>query len=126
MTALNANQKTVLIIEDEVDILFTLKEFLELEGYNVLVAENGLEALEIVKTSIALDLILLDMKMPKMNGWEFAEEYHNKYTNSSPIVVMTAAAEAKERANDVHAVGWIEKPFDLDLLLEKIKTYVKK
>jgi urea transport system substrate-binding protein len=118
--------KTILIIEDEDDILFTLSDFLIFEGYNVSTATNGLLAMEILKTSVVPDLILLDMKMPVMNGWEFASAFHDKYGEISPIVVMTAAREAKARANDIGAVGWIEKPFDLDVFLKKVKTFEKK
>ena len=119
-------KKTILIVEDEKDILFTLKDFLESENYHILVAENGVEAMELLKTSGIPDLILLDMKMPIMNGWEFAIEFLDKHDHQSPIVVITAAADAEQRAKDISAVGWVEKPFDLDVLLKTIKKYEKK
>lgn len=119
-------KKTILIVEDEKDILFTLKEFLESENYHILVAENGFEAMQLLKTSGIPDLILLDMKMPVMNGWEFAIEFLDKHDHQSPIVVITAAADAEQRAKDISAVGWVEKPFDLDVLLKTIKKYEKK
>lgn len=121
-----ARKKTILIVEDEKDILFTLREFLESENYHVLVAENGSEAMELLKNSGIPDLILLDMKMPVMNGWEFAIEFLDKHDHQSPIVVITAAADAEQRAKDISAVGWVEKPFDLDVLLRTIKKYEKK
>lgn len=120
------HQKTILVIEDEIDILNSLRDYLQFEGYNVLTALNGFEAIEILKKSPTPNLILLDMKMPVMNGWQFAEEYLSKFNPVSPIVVMTAAAEAKERANDIHAISWIEKPFDLDTFIEKVKTFETK
>lgn len=115
--------KTILIVEDEKDILTSLRDFLLTENYNVLTAENGLVALNILKDAGAPNLILLDMKMPVMDGWTFAAEFEKAYDKTSPIVVLTAAANAKERASDINASGWIEKPFDLDVLLEKIKKY---
>lgn len=117
--------KTILVIEDEKDILSTLKDFLEFEGYSVLTAENGLAALELLKQTKMPDLILLDMKMPKMNGWEFAAAFFVTYKNAAPIIVTTAAVDAEQRAKDAKAVDWVEKPFNLDILLEKIKRHTK-
>lgn len=122
----NSIKKTILIVEDDREITFTLKLFLEGEGYTVLVGDNGLEALELMKKSDTPDLILLDMKMPVMNGWEFAIEFINRYDHICPIVVMTAAADAQKRAQDVNAIGWVAKPFDLDELLRKIKLHERK
>lgn len=117
-------KKTIMIIEDESDIRSSLKEILELVGYDVLTAENGLDALNVLKESVKPNLILLDMKMPVMNGWDFAEQFHKTYNNSSPIVVVTAAADSEQRAKDINATGWVSKPFELDVLLNKIKECV--
>jgi DNA-binding response OmpR family regulator len=119
------NQKTILVIEDEVDILTPIRDFLKSENYKILSASNGQEAMDILKISDLPNLILLDMKMPIMNGWEFASEFQKKYNQPSPIIAMTAAGDAKERARNIKAVGWIEKPFDLDFLLDKIKKFEK-
>ena len=97
--------------------------FLELEGYKVLTAQNGFEAMNILKTSVIPNLVLLDMKMPIMNGWEFAIEFLDKHNHNAPIVVMTAAGDAEQRANDIHAIGWLAKPFDLDVLLATVKKH---
>jgi CheY-like chemotaxis protein len=113
--------KTILIIEDEEEILYTLKDFLELEGYQVLTALNGFEAIQLLEKSKMPNLILLDMKMPIMNGWEFAAAFLAKYDHKCPIVITTAAGDAAQRAKDIKANDWISKPFDLDTLLEKIK-----
>ena len=121
-----ARKKMILIVEDEKEILYTLKEFLEGENYIVLTAENGFEAMKLLKNSGIPDLILLDMKMPVMNGWEFAIEFLANYDHNSPIVVITAASDAEQRAKDISAVGWAEKPFDLEKLLTLVKKYEKK
>ena len=55
-----------------------------------------------------------------------AIEFLDKHDHQSPIVVITAAADAEQRAKDISAVGWVEKPFDLDVLLKTIKKYEKK
>ena len=119
-----SNQKTILVIEDDKTILFTVKEFLKMEGYDVQTAENGFAALELLKTGVIPNLILLDMKMPIMNGWQFASEFLAKYDHKTPIVVMTAAADAEQRAKDINANGWVSKPFDFDHFLKMIKKYV--
>lgn len=115
-----------MIVEDEKEILLTLKEFLESEDYNVLAAENGFKALELLEKSPMPNLILLDMKMPIMNGWQFASEFLVKHDHSSPIIVITAAADAQQRAEDIKATDWVEKPFNLDVLLKKIKQHIKR
>ena len=122
----DANKKTILVVEDDKEITFTLKLFLEGEGYTVLIAHNGLEALEILGKADTPHLVLLNMKMPVMNGWQFALEFLNKYDHITPIVVFTAAADVQKRAQEVSAVGWVAKPFDLDDLLAKVKLHERK
>lgn len=116
------HQKQVLIVEDEKDILFSLKEFLELKGYEVQTAENGAQAMDNLEKHPLPDIIILDMKMPIMNGWQFAGAFVNKYDHKSKILVMTAAADAEARAKEISANDWVGKPFDLDDLLQKIKS----
>ncbi|MGK5086203.1 response regulator transcription factor [Bdellovibrionota bacterium FG-2] len=113
--------KTILIVEDDKNILFAASALLEGEGYTVVCAENGEMALDLLKEQGMPHLILLDMIMPVMNGWEFAKEFQVKYGTQAPIVVMTAAADAQSRAKDIGAIGWIGKPFILDELLALIK-----
>lgn len=115
--------KKILIVEDDQDILFALSCLLEDEGYTVQVAANGFIALEILRTLGLPDLILLDMIMPVMNGWQFALEFRALYDHHCPIIVMTAAVDAQQRAFDVGAVGWIAKPFVLERLLKMINEH---
>ncbi len=123
---MTAEQKSILIVEDDKEIVFALTDFLESEGYTVLSAENGFAALELLQLNKLPNLVLLDMMMPIMNGWQFALEFVAKFDRQCPFVVMTAAADAKQRAEEVSAVGWIEKPFELDRALELIKKYERK
>jgi DNA-binding response OmpR family regulator len=62
--------------------------------------------------------------MPVMNGWQYAIEFAAKYDHICPIIVMTAAADAEQRAKDINASGWIEKPFDLNKLLAVIEKHI--
>lgn len=115
---------TILIVEDDQDILFALSSLLEDEGYAVHVAQNGLVALELLKNLGLPDLILLDMMMPVMNGWQFGLEFRSKYDHCCPIIVMTAAADAQQRAKDIGAVALIEKPFAFDKFVKMIKEHI--
>lgn len=119
------NARTIMVIEDDRDILSTLGEFLEGEGYQVQVAANGLEALEaIMARGVLPALILLDMRMPVLDGWQFAAVFRERYGRASPIVVMSAAPDAARRAQEVSAVGWVSKPFQLTTLLETIRAHL--
>lgn len=116
-------EKEILIVEDDVGILSALKMILE-DKYYIKTAVNGRQALDIIQKEGMPKLILLDMRMPVMDGWEFAHEFHQLYGHRSPIVVMTAAADASKRANDIQAEGWMGKPFDLENLNTVIAKYI--
>ncbi|HEY6911917.1 MAG TPA: response regulator [Myxococcales bacterium] len=109
----------VLVVEDDPDLAALEAEVLKLRGHEVDVASNGREALDAVERARP-DLILLDMKMPVMNGREFADEYRRREPSTAPIVVVTAADDAQRRAAEVGASGWIAKPFDPEALVEKV------
>ncbi|MGZ3710740.1 MAG: response regulator [Bdellovibrionota bacterium] len=118
-------QKKIIIVEDDEDISAMLKSFLEGEGYEAETAENGQKALELIGKRGLPHLILLDMKMPIMNGWQFADKFRVQHDHLTPIVVMTAAGDAEQRARDIDASGWIGKPFGLEDLLSTIRKYEK-
>lgn len=113
--------KTILIVEDDQDILFSMEMLLECENYQVQTAKNGKVALDLIKTHGLPHLILLDMMMPVMDGWEFSHQLAAQYKKRCPIIVMTGAADAQQRARDINANDWIEKPFELNKLLVKIR-----
>jgi len=115
-------RKLVLVVEDDPDILELLRLVLEGEGYAVTTAENGREGLDAVARARP-DLILLDMKMPVMDGWAFAREYHARHDGESPIVVVTAADDARKRAREVDAADWVAKPMELDELLAVVARH---
>jgi CheY-like chemotaxis protein len=68
-------------------------------------------------------LVLLDMRMPGMNGWEFAREFRSRHGRAAPIVVVTAAEDARSRAEEIEADGWLAKPFDLEDVLAIAKRH---
>lgn len=109
----------VLIVDDDPDLLALMAETLDLEGYQVESATNGARALDAVDRNMP-DLILLDMKMPVMDGREFTRRFRETYDHEAPIVVVTAAADARKSADEIGANGFIGKPFDLDMLLATV------
>lgn len=115
--------KKVLLVEDDADLVSLVSMLLEEDGYCVEIAGNGREALASLERDIP-DLILLDMKMPVMNGPEFARELEVRHGRQAPIVVLTAAADAHRRAAEVGADAWVGKPFDPDALLSTVRRYV--
>lgn len=115
----------VLVIDDDPSIRRMIGYALADEGYQVAEASDGRAGLEAVSQQHP-DLILLDMKMPGMDGWEFAKVYRERYDHQAPIIVLTAAQNAAERAEEVHAESYVPKPFDLDILLERVAALAAK
>ncbi|HEX2170941.1 MAG TPA: response regulator [Dehalococcoidia bacterium] len=113
----------VLVVEDDQTIGELIEMALSNEGYRIKVASNAETALTLVR-AIRPRLILLDMNMPGVTGWDFAHEYRKLPGLHAPIVVMTAAGWAKERAAQIGAVAALGKPFDIDDLLTLVRKYV--
>lgn len=112
---------TVLVVDDDTSILDTVTSILTGEGYDVVSAATGEEALAAVARKQPL-LILLDMRMPVMDGWAVARALRKQGSNV-PIVVMTAAESAKRWADEVGAEGYLAKPFGLDDLLAAVARF---
>jgi CheY-like chemotaxis protein len=88
----------VLVVDDDPDLLELVGEVLVDRGYRVALAHNGVEALERIDEEVP-DLVLLDMRMPVMDGWTFARHLRERWGRSIPVVVMTAAEDSKLRAD---------------------------
>lgn len=110
----------VLIVDDEPDIRATVSAMLELEGYAVDEAANGADALHAVDRHEP-DLILLDMRMPVLDGWGFARELRRR-GHETPIVVMTAARDAAGWAGEIAASSFVAKPFGFDDLVSAVEA----
>jgi urea transport system substrate-binding protein len=116
-------QPRILVVDDDTSIRSFVEMALDSEGYAVSTANNGAQALA-VTGEVQPDLILLDMRMPVMDGWTFARTYRQRAGPHAPIVVITAATDAGERAAEIQADGFLGKPFDLDDLLRLVSRYV--
>jgi CheY-like chemotaxis protein len=118
------NEELILVVDDDTDIREEMAALLEGEGYQVVQARNGLEALERLKRPPLPCMILLDLMMPVMNGWDFrAQQLANPSLKEIPTVIVSGAAQAKKEAASLHANGFLQKPFDLDPLLNVIERY---
>jgi urea transport system substrate-binding protein len=114
-----------LVVDDDHDIGEMVRLALTDEGYEVVLAENGSEALNASLDDL-VDIILLDMRMPIMDGWAFAEQYRSRPGPKAPVIVVTAARDAAARAAEIDADGYLPKPFSLDELLALIQRHVQR
>jgi CheY-like chemotaxis protein len=116
----------VLVVDDEPDIVTFVRLALEDEGYGVVTAANGAEALEVLRVTNP-SLILLDLRMPGMGGREFVETYRARETTSPPvpIIVVTASRLPEVDPAEMGASGVLRKPFEVDLLLESVAQYIR-
>jgi len=120
-------QKKILVVDDEVDLVETIRFPLEAEGFTVLVSYNGEDALNQARTENP-DLILLDIMLPKLDGYKVCRllKFDERYRNI-PILMLTAKTQEKDKTIGIEtgADEYITKPFDMDELLEKVKAYLK-
>lgn len=122
--------KSILLIDDDKLILMTLKRLLTREGYKVTTALNGQAALRKVEDD-GFDLIISDIKMPQMDGVETVRKIREllvqKGKNLIPEIFITAYAKEDiyQKALELKAYGYIEKPFDVKILVETVKKVME-
>lgn len=119
--------KNILIVEDETILLNVLKNRFSEEGFNVITAENGIEALERVNES-EIDLILLDIMMPKKDGYEVLQELMASKHKNIPVIVLTNLTPSVD--NDVAmTLGakayYVKAEQPINELIEKVKKFIK-
>jgi two-component system, chemotaxis family, chemotaxis protein CheY len=118
LTSAQRQSCRILVVDDDEAILSTVAEILLLEGYTVRTAGNGEEALVQIQQESPM-LVLLDMRMPVLDGWGFARELRERGLEL-PILVMTAAQDANRWANEISALGFLAKPFDIVTLIDLV------
>lgn len=112
---------SVLVVEDEADIRESVTELLEYEGYHVVAAVHGKEAFEILPSMPTPCLILLDLMMPIMDGWEFSQQLSQDPAFAEiPVVIVSAFSD---KAREVRCQGVVKKPIDVDFLLSTVKRF---
>ncbi len=122
---MNEAKKSILVVDDESDTLELLRLILEKEGYSVREARNGKEALEGVQDRP--DLVLLDVRMPKMSGLEFCKHVkEDNHYKQIPIILLSALARKEhiEQGLKVGAEEYLTKPFSRGKLIQLIKQYI--
>ncbi len=118
----------ILIVDDEIDTLLPLQRSLEVEDYIVVGASNGQEALIKARTDIP-DLILLDLMMPEMDGYEVCTKLKNdELTRNIPVIILTAKDTVREKVKglDIGADDYVTKPFHLNELKARIKSVLRR
>jgi two-component system, OmpR family, alkaline phosphatase synthesis response regulator PhoP len=112
----------ILVVDDDKDIVYILKSTLQKNGYDVLTAADGVQALALIKTDVP-DLMITDLTMPNMNGWYFSMKVRAdaRYKNT-PIIILSGLLEREARPEESEAATfYIPKPFDIFELVKKIK-----
>lgn len=123
---MSADPKKIVIVEDEPSLVFTLKDTLESEGYDVYIAENGDEAVKIVKKQQP-DLMILDLMLPGMSGFDVCRTVRDQnYT--FPIIMLTARDQEIDKVTglNIGADDYITKPFGVKELLARIKARLRR
>lgn len=119
----------VLIVEDDPDTREMLATLLRTEGFHAVAAEDGLEALHLLRTvrhraPHVPCLVLLDLKMPRLSGHEFRRaQLGDPIVASVPVAVMSGAVDVAQRAQDLGAVATVTKPIDVDVLIQVVRRY---
>jgi CheY-like chemotaxis protein len=116
------SEPLLLVVDDDPDVRELMVQLLELEGYRVLGAADGQEALASLRKGPRPDAILLDLRMPGMNGWEFrAAQLADPELASIPVYVLTAdRTQDVENIHLLRAAGFFHKPLDVDAVLDAL------
>ncbi|HMK46258.1 MAG TPA: response regulator [Methanocella sp.] len=118
----------IMIVDDEPDVVDLVKLVLKSEGYDVITAYSGREALEKIGKDVP-DLILLDIMMPQMDGWEVYQRIRaDPQTSKVPVAMLTAKSQSIDKMIGLHVVqvdDYITKPFGRAELLERVKKILK-
>ena len=113
----------ILLVEDNAPVRDVMSRALAEEGYSVITACNGAIALDLLEDS-APDLILLNIYMPVLDGRRFAQAYRERPEPPAPILVITGAGYAAQRAAALEAADYLAKPFELDELYAKVERLI--
>ena len=114
----------ILIVEDDDDARQAMALYFELDGYSVVQARDGVEALDLLRSSPGICLILLDLFMPVMNGFEFrAEQLRDPVLADVPVVVVSADVSTAQKAAALGAVAALVKPIEFEKLRQTVAQY---
>jgi two-component system, chemotaxis family, chemotaxis protein CheY len=120
-------ERLLLVVDDDESTRVLLTELFNANGYAVVLAENGEQALKQL-LDYTPDLVVLDLQMPVMDGWHFRAAQQllsNVRVAAVPVVILSGTKNAKRSAETLHAAGFVEKPFEPDLLLKSVLNALK-
>jgi len=121
----NGGRPTILVVDDQIDMRDAIAVLLEGEGYDVIDAENGREALKFLQNGSNVIAIVLDLMMPVMDGWQFlAERRKNPKWASIPTIVVTGVSETKRRTQELGDTTVFTKPFHFDELFVALRRAI--
>jgi CheY-like chemotaxis protein len=122
MTNVQQGGKTILVVEDDAATREALGLILVSEGFRFLGAANGQEALGLLRSGPHPDLILLDLMMPIMDGWQFRrEQSQDSALSAIPVVVLSADGNVQQKATALQAADYLQKPVDVENLIAVIQ-----
>ena len=128
LNKLTDTREKILIVDDEMDTLLTTKRALEIDGYNVIEANDGKKALEIIRKENP-DIILLDLMLPEMDGFDVCKKVKtDPLYGHIPIIMLTAKGEIKDKVDgiEIGADDYVTKPFNLSELKARIKMILRR
>ena len=116
----------ILVVDDETRIRKLLKDFFNQKGYKVLEAEDGKKAIEIFEADKEIDLIILDVMMPNMDGWSTLRKIRN--TSNVPVIMLTARCEEHDElfGFELGVDEYISKPFSPKILVARVEALLKR
>ena len=113
----------IAVIDDDHDIRAMLRVVLELSGYEIIVAQNGRDALDLLRVVPPVALIILDLKMPVMNGWQFRDAQRaDPDLRDVPVLILSGDTGVAAAARALGAEAHLEKPVDIDALLRTVEA----
>ncbi len=125
--SMSKDQKRLLLIDDDPNLILLVKDYLEFRGYEVTTAENGREALDILEQDIP-DMIICDVMMPEMDGYTFVEQVRQKEdTNWIPVLFLSAKGQSTDRVKGLNkgADVYMVKPFEPEELVAQVESSLK-
>ena len=119
------NNKTILVVDDDAGLREVLAKTLSMENYNVIIAEDGFQALKTLKNNKNINLLLSDVQMKPMDGYELLKQCKADYPDM-PVILMTAYGTIENAVNALHdgAVDYLVKPFEHNALIEMIERFI--
>ena len=117
----------ILMVDDDKDLVYLVKVALEADGFEVITASDGEQALQLVKTNVP-DLMIVDLTMPIMNGWHFSLKVRadTRY-KTTPIIILSGLVDREAAGEEYEGCTfYLPKPFDIFKMIEKIKELLKK